>query len=331
MKKTLKGVKTNSKNVGNIDKRKMSLMDQELSNAQNNDQVWFFDYVSYKYAVGWKRGLIRSEWFKPKRPRKAFYFADFRNNLPNYYFLGFKIKHLIKFCYINGCCYAGAVALSLCFDNFKICTAKLKNVEEVWSRWKGEYHGFLILEKDGVEYVVDTTFGFICSFDVYKRIFAPYEIQQFSSNEIKASEPYKFLEKYKSDASAWKFFCSKKDKQDGYKAYNLLFYPEKDDQNIHFVDKVEEFSRLCNEYVNVENPMLQEFFNNKLYKVSTLRWIQSWFKTKIDESDPTYAGVLTSGIHYPEVNLNSILDDEKDFFIKTAADKSSCETNKNTP
>ena len=133
-----------------IDERK-TLYEKRMKNAQDNDKVVFYDYLMYKRACGWWTGLINSDWNRPCKIERAKYHAAFLQNLPNYYFLGFPIKELLKSCYSGGYCHACAVALSLCFDDFEIVTCNLKNYADHYNqksdrKINGFEHTFIIVE-----------------------------------------------------------------------------------------------------------------------------------------------------------------------------------------
>lgn len=75
-------------------------------------------------------GLIKDYWHRPTEIDRVKYSASFLQNLPNYYFLGFHIKDLLKTSYSSGNCHACAIALSLCFYDFEIITCNLSNFAE---------------------------------------------------------------------------------------------------------------------------------------------------------------------------------------------------------
>ena len=73
----------------------MDRFELKLQNAQQNDEIVYYDYLLYKSAVGWYIGEKQKSWHRPFDIKKAKYNADFLQHLSNYYFLGFPIKELL--------------------------------------------------------------------------------------------------------------------------------------------------------------------------------------------------------------------------------------------
>ncbi len=277
--------------------------ERNLELAQENDKVVYYDYKSYKRAAGWWTGLTNDDWNRPAIIKKAKYNGEFLNNLPDYYFLGFPIKKLLKQSYANGHCHACAIALSLYFKNFEIITCNLKNYAEHYriksknnfygSQELEEYeHTFPLVDLDGKKVVIDTTFGFITDYKTYKIIFNPNKIRIITSKQLKEVAPYLYMKSLKDYRLDLKWF-HQVEKNDEWitteeeKKYNKIIHD--------YMDR-------CKNYTNNENPHLQDFMNRCLYRTSNSTSHWHW------RSHLEYGKEL----EYPKVTLLSLTDDEFD-------------------
>lgn len=77
----------------------MTLCEERMKEVKDNDKVVFYDYLLYKRESGWLAGIFNDDWYRPKKIQIANYNGSFFRNLPEYYFLGFSIKELLKLYY----------------------------------------------------------------------------------------------------------------------------------------------------------------------------------------------------------------------------------------
>lgn len=117
-------------------------------------------------------------------------------NLPDIYFFGINIKDYLNHTFSNGRCHLCSFLLSLCFPDCKIVNGNLKeyvkhnNLRASYAnKWHDFNHSFIVVNINNVEYVIDSTFGFIVDFASYKELFdlkIDFEIdgQSLKSNNI---------------------------------------------------------------------------------------------------------------------------------------------------
>ena len=74
----------------------MTKFEEQMLKAQEEDKIIFYDYLQYKKAAGWFTKFSHINWNRPEVIKKAMYDANFLSNLPDYYFMGFPIKELLK-------------------------------------------------------------------------------------------------------------------------------------------------------------------------------------------------------------------------------------------
>lgn len=276
-----------------------TLYEERMKRANDKDKILFYDYLCYKRTVGWRSGLVGFDWNRPSKINKAKYCSSFLNNLPNYYFLGFPIKELLKSSYSKGLCHACSVALSLCFDDFEIVTCNLANYVDYCNHKYGNYldefeHSFIVVNLDGVKTVIDTTWGIITDYEVYKYIFNINNVRIISSNELKNTDVYKLISDKKHYVGP--SFLNILHKDNFYDDYALMF---------------EEYLNLCKNYTNSDNAHLQDFINRCLYSTSC----ESCFnKLRYSES-------YEDKVQYPNHDLYSIDDDETDFILDSPFEK----------
>lgn len=280
------------------------LYKQRLEEAQNNDKVLYFDYINYKLACGWFQLITRTDWHRPQEIKEAKYDGTFLENLPKYYFLGIPFNKLFRFEYSCRNCHSMALALSMCFDEFEIVTANLKNYwdyyySQTYSKIGKFEHTFLVVTIADKKMVIDTTWGLITDLETYDYIFDLQDIKTISSNEIKETDVYKFMQenKYLKGPS----FESERIKDEEYQNYEKMIYRHMD---------------LCKNYKNENNPHLEDFLNRCIYKTSNISTVDHWRMNQEFE----YRRVFT----YPKVKMHSLEDDEFDYNLRSSEE----ETNK---
>ena len=271
----------------------MTYYEKHLIDAQNQDKVVYYDYLLYKRAAGWWTGLINDDWNRPTKIEKARYNAEFLQNIPNYYFLRVPIRELIKSDSSGGYCHACAVALSLCFKDFEIMTCNLKSYNDYYhtkvkSLDKEFEHTVLVVDIEGKKTVIDTTWGFITDLETYKDIFCINNVRIISSDEIKNTEIYKFIESRKL------IKCP---------SYDEYIRDTEDYQK--YSKEIHKYMDMCKNYKNNNNAHLRDFFNRCLYKTSNSSCVWNW------RSDLHFKTCNRRFI-YPENNMYSLVDDEKD-------------------
>ena len=289
----------------------MTLYEKGMMEAQNNDKVIFYDYISYKRAAGWWTGLIGTDWNRPREIQRAKYNSEFLQSLPDYYFLGLPIKELLKSTYASGRCHACAIALSLFFKDFEIVTCNLKNYVEHYTiksknniydyREINEYeHTFLLIELDGQKTVIDTTWGFITDYETYSMIFNPDKIRTITSELLNNVEPYQYiksLKNYKVDL----------------KCFHQIYIEEKNEwvtteEEKEFDKIMHSYMDMCTNYTNNKNSHLQDFINRCLFRTSNSTCHWDWRCT---------LEYRKRKIEYPTTNLFSLEDDEFDTRIES--------------
>lgn len=277
----------------------MTLYEKRIKYAQDNDKVIYYDYLAYKKAAGWWTGFVNSDWNRPCEIKRAKYYAAFLRNLPEYYFLGFPIKELLKTCYSNGYCHACAVALSLCFDDFDIITCNLQlyteHYDEKTDRKNDDFeHTFLVINTDGKRTVIDTTWGMITDFDTYEYIFNINKVRKITSKDLKKTEIYKYIEKRKYIIGP--SYESELHDTDEYKKYN---------------SELHEYMDMCKKYSNSKNYHLQDFMNRCLFRTSNSDCLCDW------RSSFDYKSIIDFRIEYPNFNMISTDCDEFDFILES--------------
>ena len=274
----------------------MTIFEEQMLKAQEEDQIIFYDYLRYKKAAGWKTRFSDTDWLRPEKIKKARYDANFLKNLPDYYFLGFPIKELLKTDYSNGKCSACAIALSLCFDDFEIVTCNLKNYvdyhNEYYTKKTEDFeHTVLLVNLDNRKVVIDTTFGFITDIKTYNDIFKMENVSILFSDEIKKTEVYKYI----NDRKNIKVLSEKNNIED------------KELQKEH-IEKITEYENLCKQYKNEYNKRLESFINVDLLNTSNKEIFIKWSLLIYVRPDNLH-------IEYPNKNLNSLEDDEFDLTL----------------
>ena len=280
----------------------MTAYEEQLLKAQEEDKIIFYDYLRYKKAAGWKTRFSEDDWIRPEVIKKARYDSNFLRNLPDYYYLGFPIKELLKTTYSNGKCSACAIALSLCFKSFEIITCNLKNYADYYNlnnsnNKTDKYdHTILLVNLCDRKVVIDTTFCFITDIVTYNNIFQMEDVNILLSNNIKDTNVYKYIEDIKRIS---------------------LFFQKNKELGSEQINKIREFENLCKEYKNVDI-RLQEFINEDLLSNSNSNTFKKW------------SMLLNNRLHnlkvkYPDKNLFSLEDDEFDLTLDNV---SSYETTK---
>lgn len=275
----------------------MNLYEKRMKNSQDNDKVIFYDYLNYKRAAGWWTGLINDDWNRPSKIERAKYHGAFLQNLPDYYFLGFPIKVLLKSCYSEGYCHACAIALSLCFDEFEIVTCNLVNYVNYYNqdsdRIIDEFeHTVIVAILEGKRIVIDTTWGLITDYNTYKYIFNINKIRSISSKDLNNTEIYQYIKKRKYYVGP--SYEIKSNNNEKYEEYKLM---------------MNEYMDMCKKYLNSENKHLQDFINRCLYNTSNKACLDTW------RSDYHFKSTIDFRIQYPTTDLFSLNDDEFDFIL----------------
>lgn len=270
-----------------------------MKNAQDNDKVVFYDYLSYKRAAGWWIGFVNDDWNRPSKIERAKYYAAFLQNLPDYYFLGFPIKDLLKTCYSKGYCHACAVALSLCFDEFEIITCNLANYADHYNqnsdRKIDEFeHTFIVVDLEGKRTVIDTTWGMIADYDTYKYIFNINNIRSISSENLENEAIYQYIKARKYDIGP--SYESELHEDEKYREYSSMIH---------------EYMDMCKNYSNSNNKHLQDFMNRCLYRTSNSTCLYNWRMSQYFKS------IIDYQIQYPTTNLFSLTDDEFDSTLES--------------
>lgn len=279
----------------------MDIYLERMEESNNNDKIIYFDYINYKLAAGWFQLITRTDWHRPKKIKKAKYDGTFLENLPKYYFLGIPFNKLFRLEYSSRSCHSMALALSMCFDEFEIVTANLKNYWEYYYKHThskiGKFeHTFLVVNIDGKKMIIDTTWGMITDYDTYNYIFDLQDIKIISSDEIKKTEIYQFMQenKYLKGPSEE----SERIKDEEWENYDKIIY--------HHMD-------LCKNYKNENNPHLQDFFNRCIYITSNISTVEHWRLSQQFE----YRRVFT----YPTIKMDSLVDDEFDNNLFSSEEK----------
>lgn len=285
------------------DSKQITKFERNLEIAQNNEKVVYYDYLSYKRAAGWWTGLVNDDWHRPTIIKKAKYNAEFLQKLPQYYFLGFPIKELLKSTYADGYCHACAVALSLYFKDFKIITCNLQTYANHYTIKSGikieEYeHTFLLIDLDGIKTVIDTTFGFITDFETYTNIFNPKNIRIITSEQLEKVKPYQYIKSLKEYMGSSLGFNEIYDEE---KKEWYLTEEEQKYQNI-----IQKYMDMCRNYNNDQNFHLTDFINRCLFKTSNSQCHWHW-KNHLQCKE-----IGNTKYEYPQINLSSLKDDEFD-------------------
>lgn len=291
----------------------MSEYEINLNNAKESDKIIYYDYLAYKRAAGWKTPIDNTDWIRPSfyKLKKASYNADFLQNLPDYYFLGFPVKYLIRTNFSRGHCHACAVALSLYFKDFYIVTCNLnKYIEYYNEHTEGakltEFeHTILVTNIDGKKFVIDTTGGFITDLETYEEIFGLDNLKVISSVIIKNTDIYKYIESRK-----------------------YTIGPSKDDE-LHnnesakeYDKELENYMNMCKSYKNEQFKHLEDFINRCLYRTSNTNRFYHW-RIRLHYRQNNRE------LKYPTCNMFSI-DDDKDDMTLDGRCKSTIERNKQT-
>ena len=274
----------------------MTTFEQSMLNAQEEDKVVFYDYIRYKKAAGWFTNFSKIDWNRPQKIKKARYDANFLLNLPDYYFLGFPIKELLKSDYSNGRCHACSLALSLCFDDFQIITCNLENYVDYWNEVNPfkitEFiHTVLLVNLDGKKVVIDTTFGLITDIQTYNYIFNIKNIRFIFSEEIKATNIYKYIESKKLIKGP--SIKDKKNNSEEYKEYEKEIF---------------KYMELCSTYENKDNIHLKEFLSEYLLDTSNNFSLETLMKKMEFKTE-------NLKFEYPTKNMFSLEDDEFDITL----------------
>jgi len=281
----------------------MTNFEQSLEKAQNEEKIVYYDYLSYKRAAGWWSGLINDDWNRPIVIKKAKYNAEFLHKLPQYYFLGFPIKELLKVNYANGYCHACAVALSLYFKTFEIITCNLQNYADHYTIKSGEKtdyeHSFLLIDLDGKKTVIDTTFGFITDFETYKEIFNPNDIRIITSEQLEKVKPYQYIKSLKEHSGPPIGF-----KESVYDEEKNEWHLTEERQEYERI--MQEYMDMCRNYNNAQNHHLTDFINRCLFETSHIKCNQNW-RDYLERKE-----IGNTRFEYPQINLFSLEDDEFD-------------------
>lgn len=246
----------------------MHILDQKMEKAVKEGKVvWYYDN---SYSM--------KDQFDDVFTRK--FDNSLIESLPNYGFLGLPVKEIIKNYISNGNCYLSAVALSLLFEktenapykNFRVVNCDLNgylnyinDINHNYSGRKDFDHSFFVFEMNGRDIVIDASFGIIMEYDTYKDIFGTQYIKEFSVEELKETEVYRFLENNKgfiiSSLQDKDLLDENKNKQDENKFYELI--------NQH--------SKLCENFNSYENFYLTFFITKRLLSCSNTGKLYSIF------------------------------------------------------
>lgn len=280
----------------------MTKYEKLIEEDQNADKVVYYDYLLYKRASGWFTGLINSDWHRPEVIKKAKYSPELLQKMPEYYFLGFPIKELLKHSYSNGYCHACAVALSLYFEDFTLITCNLKYYEDHYyskSGKEGAYeHTFLTFNHEDGQRVIDTTFGFITDLETYSKIFEPNNIRIITSAEIDKTEPYQFIKSLKEYSGPPLGLNEVLNKETG--------KWEPIPVEVEYRKILNDYMELCKNFVDPKNPHLTDFINRCLYRTSNSSSHWNW------RNSLEFKEVGNGRYEYPKRNLSSLEDDEFD-------------------
>ena len=293
----------------------MTLFEERLTEMLNEDKIIYYDYLLYKRASGWYTIWINDDWHRPAEIKKARYKTEFLQKIPNYYFLGIPIKELMKSTESNGYCHACAVALSLCFDKFSIITCNLKNYAEHCisksSNSLEDYkkipefeHTFLVIDIDNKKTVIDTTFGFITDLETYNYIFQINNVRTLSSEKLKNTEIYKFIESRKS-VEGPTYEDDLKDTE------TYLMYSK----------EIHEYMEMCKNYKNNKDKHLEDFFSRCLYRTSNNYCLWDW-RTGLHFKSCNHR------YKYPTHDMFSLEDDEFDENLYSVFEKTNEENKK---
>ncbi len=281
----------------------MTTFEQNLEKAKNDEKIVYYDYLSYKRAAGWWTGFMNDDWHRPTVIKKAKYNAQFLQKLPQYYFLGFPIKELLKCSYSNGYCHACVVALSLYFQDFEIVTCNLQNYADHYTVKSGEKteeyeHTFLLIELDGKKTVIDSTFGFITDFESYKEIFNPNNIRIITSGQLKEVKPYQYIKSLKL------YKGSPLGLNEVYDEEKKEWHATEEEQKYQKILK--EYMNMCRNYSNDQNTHLSDFIKICLLNTSNSSCLENW------RDHLEFKKIHNTKFEYPTVNLSSLEDDEFD-------------------
>ncbi len=272
---------------------------------KDNDKVSFYDYITYKREAGWWCGKYQDDWHRPKEIKKTLYNA-FLTRLPDYYFLGFPIKELLKSSYSNGYCYTCSLALSLYFDDFEIILANLKNYanhcKKVFQFNYQEYpHAFLKAKINNHEYIIDTTWGMITDYDSYDYLFSLEDIKKITSKDLDNTKVYQYLKKMKKIKSP-----SYKDREK--------------EEYIDYLNDLNKYVKYCYEYKS-DNLVLEDFIRSCLIadriESTILYWQEKYY----------YKKDLCDRVNFPKENMLSTIDDRNDFLLDSNNIKTKEENN----
>ena len=156
------------------------------------------------------------------------------------------------------------MALSLCFDDFKIATAELENYAKYYQNHghnTNYEHCFLVLPND---IVVDTTFGIVCDKEVYAKIFKPTSCKYISSKELRDCELYQYLQSLKNST------------------YDKIF-PQFKNTNLDKAMDSDEYWNLFMDwqnknlaYKNLQKPHMEDFFAKHISRTSNPHCLWNW-------------------------------------------------------
>lgn len=279
----------------------MSNFKEKLLQVQEQDKVIYYDYLSYKRGAGWWTGFANDDWHRPLEIKRARYNASFLQSLPNYYFLGFPIKELLKSSYSDSFCHACVVALSLCFCDFEVVTCNLKGYIDYYNehtdsdKTKEFEHTILLIPLDSGEIIIDTTFGFITNFRTYQYIFQPNKIKVISSDKMEKTKVYQYIKskKLSENPSLYNYYDGYDRNSDEYKSY---------------LQDVYKYEKMCKYYLNLTNKHLQDFIRNSLYDTSNYYCVARWRDNfSFKQANFRY--------EYPTNNMFSLVDDISDFAL----------------
>ena len=272
----------------------------ELEKAIDEDKVIFYDYLMYKKQAGWCTGFGRNDdWSRPRVVKKARYNPKLLYDVGLNYYLGIPISDLIRAWWASGSCHACALALTLVFDDSKIVTANLtnylkyRNIQEEQRGYKisdSFEHSFLLINNNGVDRVIDTTWGFITDYETYNKIMGLEDIRIIKKEEISKTKAYEILLRN----------CK-----------SIIPYPDyiNPQEYEEFEEKeLIEFEKACKEYENKDNVHLQDFLNRCVYRTSHRNCVERWANNVYDKSFINYRD-------YPKEEMFSLEDDKYDDFL----------------
>lgn len=296
----------------------MEYFEDKLEYLKQNDLFIYYDYFAYKCSAGWHTGIgPNDDWHRPTKIKYSRFDATLFNLLPDYTFFGYPIKEYIKTLNSRSECHICILALSLCFDSFKIINAdyhnthRVKNYENKWINdkihtvetykeveEKGK-HSALLVNLNGREVVIDTSYGAITDYESYKWLLNLKNINIFESDVVKQTAFYQFM-----------------------KGNIHLSVPSssselsEDEEYLAYKKQILEFQELILGYANETNKEFQHFITKDIgqYMTNFFFWDK---RTEVQYRFNSYNEM----VEYPNFNMFSLTDDEFDMKLESKCDR----------